>query len=73
MHRGARVRTLLLGKNSHSTGGLMRAKWEVLELREAARGNLLFTESETERMRVRYFSAVARAEGASSRLKTSGK
>jgi hypothetical protein len=64
---------LLLGKNSHSTGGLMRAKWEVLELREAARGNLLFTKSETERMRVRYFSAVARAEGASSRLKTSGK
>ena len=64
---------LLLGKNSHSTEGLMRAKWEVWELREAARGNLLFTKSESERMRVRYFSAVARAEGASSRVKASGK
>jgi len=64
---------LLLGKNSHSTEGLMRAKWEVWELREAAKGNLLFTKSETERMRVRYFSAVARAEGALSKLNTSGK
>jgi len=64
---------LLLGKNSHSAEGLMRAKWEVWELREAARGNLLFTKSESERMRVRYFSAVARAEGASSRVKASGK
>lgn len=64
---------LLLGKNSHSSEGLMRAKWEAWELREAARGNLLFTKNEMERMRVRYFSAVARAEGASSRLKASGK
>jgi len=64
---------LLLGKNSHSAEGLMRAKWEVWELREAARGNLLFTKSESQRMRVRYFSAVARAEAVSSGVKTSGK
>lgn len=64
---------LLLGRNSHSNEGLMRAKWEVWDLREAARGNLLFTKAETERMRVRYFSAVARADGASSRLNASGK
>jgi hypothetical protein len=64
---------LLLGKNSHSAEGLMRAKWQVWELREAARGHLLFTKSESERMRVRYFSAVARAQGASSRVTASGK
>jgi hypothetical protein len=63
---------LLLGKNSHSAEGLMRAKWEVAELREAARGNLLFTKSETERMRARYFSALAREDSAS-KLRASGK
>jgi hypothetical protein len=64
---------LLLGKNSHSGGGLMRAKWEVTELREAAKGNLLFTKGETDRMRVRYWSAVARAEGGSSAYNVSGR
>ena len=63
---------LLLGKSSHSTEGLMRAKWEVWELREAAQGNLLFSKSENERMRTRYWSAIARIEGVSSRLQTSG-
>ena len=63
---------LLLGKNSHSAEGLMRAKWEVWELRAAARGNLLFSKSQSERMRARYSSAVARAEGASPRWKASG-
>ena len=64
---------LLLGKSSHSVEGLMRARWEVWDLREAARGNLLFTSSETERMRVRYFSAIARTEGRSARMNASGK
>ena len=64
---------LLLGKNSHSGEGLMRAKWEIAELREAARGNLLFTQSETEQMRMRYWSALAQAEGASAKLRAAGK
>ena len=64
---------LLLGKDSHSGEGLMRAKWEVGELREAAKGNLLFTKSETDRMRVRYWSAVARAAGGSSTFYVSGR
>jgi hypothetical protein len=64
---------LLLGKNSHSSEGLMRAKWEVEELHEAARGNLLFTKSEAGRMRVRYFSAVARAENLSRKTGSSGR
>ena len=64
---------LLLGKDSHSTEGLMRAKWEVVELREAARGNLLFTKSETERMRARYWSAATRAESSLGRYAASGK
>jgi hypothetical protein len=50
---------LLLGRDSHSSEGLMRARWEAAELREAAKGNLLFTKSEAERMRVRYLSATA--------------
>lgn len=64
---------LLLGKNSHSGEGLMRSKWEVTELHEAAKGNLLFTRSETDRIRVRYWSALARAEGGSSRFEVSGR
>jgi hypothetical protein len=64
---------LLLGKDSHSTDGLMRAKWEVAELREAAKGKLLFTRNETELMRVRYCSAVARAAAAPTKQAASGK
>lgn len=64
---------LLLGKSSHSDAGLMRARWEVWDLREAARGNLSFSASETERIRVRYFAAIVRAQGSSASLKSSGK
>jgi hypothetical protein len=64
---------LLLGKDSHSSVGLMRAKWEVEELRRAARGNLSFTKSETERMQARYWSAAARAQSGLARYAASGK
>jgi len=50
---------LLLGRDSHSSAGLMRARWTAAELQEAAKGNLLFTKSEAGRMRVRYLSATA--------------
>ena len=65
---------LLLGKNSHSAEGLMRARWEVAELRDAARGNLSFSKSEADGMRARYLSAVAQRDGeASARLRALGK
>jgi len=51
---------LLLGKESHSAGGLMRARWEVAELQEGSRGNLLFSRGEAEKIRSRYLAAVAR-------------
>jgi hypothetical protein len=52
---------LLLGKESHSAAGLMRARWEVAELQEGARGNLLFSRGEMEKIRSRYLEAVSRA------------
>ena len=64
---------LLLGKNSHSAEGLMRAKWAVAELREAARGNLLFSKSEGERMRAKYLSAARGVEEVSSKLRAAGR
>jgi hypothetical protein len=45
---------LLLGTNSHSPDGLMRAHWEPGELAQAAKGNLLFSAEESKRMRVRF-------------------
>jgi hypothetical protein len=52
---------LLLGKESHSARGLMKARWEVAELRDGALGNLLFSRGEMEKIRSRYLAAVARA------------
>jgi len=52
---------LLLGKGSHSAGGLMKARWEVAELQEGALGKLLFSRCEMEKIRTRYLAAVARA------------
>ena len=48
---------LLLGKDSHSPEGLMRAKWQLSELREAAAGTLGFKPGEADLMRSRYLSA----------------
>jgi hypothetical protein len=64
---------LLLGKDSHSAAGLMRGRWEMAELQRAARGELFFTASETERIRARYLSAAARVEVVSRNIGTSGK
>ena len=52
---------LLLGKGSHSAEGLMKARWEAAELQEGARGNLLFSRGEAEKIRSRYLAAVARS------------
>ena len=65
---------LLLGKNSHSAEGLMRAKWDLAELREAARGNLSFSRSEAASMRERYWSAATPDGGqVSAELRSNGK
>ncbi len=42
---------LLLGEGSHSSQGLMKARWGGKELDSAARGNLLFTDKQTARIR----------------------
>jgi hypothetical protein len=41
---------LLLGTNSHSPGGIMRAHWRMEELARAKKGLLLFTKSQSHRM-----------------------
>ena len=45
---------LLLGTNSHSRDGLMRAHWEPGDLAQAAKGNLLFSPEQSSRMRNRF-------------------
>jgi len=42
---------LLLGSNSHAVAGIMRVRWQGEELRRLARGGLLFTPEQGERMR----------------------
>jgi len=41
---------LLLGTNSHSPTGLMRAHWDRQDLTKASRGNLLFSHEESQRI-----------------------
>jgi hypothetical protein len=47
---------LLLGPNSHSVDGIMRAHWQKQELRSATRGELLFTPGQSQVMRQRLSS-----------------
>ena len=42
---------LMLGTNSHSPTGLMRARWDRSDLLRAATGWLIFTDDESERLR----------------------
>jgi hypothetical protein len=42
---------ILMGPGSHSTGGLMAARWSRADLGRMGRGSLLFTSAEGERMR----------------------
>jgi hypothetical protein len=53
---------LLLGTNSHSPGGIMRAHWKMEELARASKGLLLFTESQSHRMTEKLCVAMARRE-----------
>ena len=47
---------LLLGTNSHSADGIMRAQWHGEELLSASKGELLFTPRQSEVMRMRLSS-----------------
>jgi hypothetical protein len=53
---------LLLGTNSHSPGGIMRAHWKMEELARASKGLLLFTESQSHRMTEKLCVLMARRE-----------
>lgn len=64
---------LLLGKDSHSPQGLMRARWQVVELQEAGLGTLAFTSGEAELMRSRYMSVKMRHLEAASFASATGK
>lgn len=44
---------LLLGANSHSSAGIMHARWTVEELASARVGSLVFLERETRRMKAK--------------------
>jgi len=50
---------LLLGNNSHSPWGIMRAHWNLGELARANKGLLLFTKSQSHRMTEKLCVAVA--------------
>jgi hypothetical protein len=50
---------LLLGTNSHSALGLMKARWDAAELKRAGRGELLFTAQQAKTMLARLFVASA--------------
>ena len=58
---------LLLGLDSHSADGVMRGKWDFATLQQAARGTLIFSAGEAERMRARYLLARATQKNAERR------
>jgi len=53
---------LLLGNNSHSPWGIMRAHWNLGELARANKGLLLFTKSQSHRMTEKLCVAMARGK-----------
>ena len=48
---------LLLGTDSHSSAGLMRAEWSSEDLVRARRGTLLFSDDESDHMRAKLYAA----------------
>ena len=57
---------LLLGPNSHSRNGIMRAQWNRDDLRVIARASLRFTPEQTERLRAAYLGRIQSARIAAS-------
>jgi hypothetical protein len=54
---------LLLGTNSHSAEGIMRAQWQKEELVSATKGELLFTARQAQAMRQRLSSVTRQTVG----------
>jgi hypothetical protein len=54
---------LLLGTNSHSMVGIMKARWQEEDLRSARKGELLFTLAQSQTMRGRIASAGRQTAG----------
>jgi hypothetical protein len=54
---------LILGMNAHSPFGIMRAQWQREELLKGSKGELLFTQQQSQVMRQRLSSAAGRAVG----------
>jgi hypothetical protein len=54
---------LLLGINAHSAFGIMRARWQRVELLKASKGELLFTPQQSQVMRQRLSSVAGREVG----------
>jgi len=54
---------LLLGTNSHSMVGIMKARWQEEDLRSARKGELLFTLTQSQTMRERIASAERQTVG----------
>lgn len=50
---------LLLGSDAHAVSGIMRARWESVELHQIAMGTLLFLPCQEQRMRVRVAELLA--------------
>ena len=56
---------LLLGANSHSTAGIMHARWTAEELASAKAGSLRFSENQSRRMKAKLATALQSSKEAS--------
>ena len=59
---------LLLGPDSHSPSGVMRAVWQFNDLKQAARGRLAFTPEQLERKQSRFLLANTQGTATSARI-----
>ena len=55
---------LLLGANSHSDTGIMRPHWNERDLANASKGELLFTQAQSQTMRARLAASLCRTASA---------
>jgi hypothetical protein len=55
---------LLLGTNSHSDSGIMRPHWNERDLANASKGELLFTQAQSQTMRARLAATLCRTASA---------
>jgi hypothetical protein len=53
---------LLLGSNSHSPTGLMRADWRTKDLTGMAQGGLVFSDEQAQRMKIKLSTFALRKE-----------